>query len=104
MVGDFQWTTEYALKALRANNVPEFCIPDFIKNYEEIENRYLAGDLSILVGQNVSFNRSKILKIIFSGYTDSGENLKVSTFITSINDRCFNTYNRLKDMRRDIIT
>jgi hypothetical protein len=45
----------------------------------------------------VSFNRSKILKIIFSGYADSGENLKISAFIASPKHRCFNTYNRLRD-------
>jgi hypothetical protein len=33
----------------------------------------------------VSFNRSKILKIIFSGYADNGEKLEFSTFIASLN-------------------
>jgi hypothetical protein len=39
----------------------------------------------------------RFLKSSLSGYTDSGENLKVSTCITSTTDRCLNTYNRLKD-------
>jgi hypothetical protein len=32
--------------------VPECCIPDFLKNYEDIQNRYLAGDLSVILDKN----------------------------------------------------
>ena len=49
MWGDFQWDVEYALAALRGNNVPECCIPDFLKNHEEIQQRYLEEDLSVIV-------------------------------------------------------
>jgi hypothetical protein len=41
----------------------------------------------------------RFLKSSLSGYSDSGENLKVSTCITSPTDRCLNTYNRLKDIK-----
>jgi hypothetical protein len=39
----------------------------------------------------------RFLKSSLSGYADSGDNLKVSTCIESSMDRCYNTYNQLKD-------
>jgi hypothetical protein len=44
MGGDFFWDSEYVLKVLRANDVPEDDIPNFIKNYMDIEKRYLEGE------------------------------------------------------------
>ena len=44
MGGDFFWDSEYVLKVLRANDVPEDNIPNFIKNYMDIEKRYLEGE------------------------------------------------------------
>ena len=55
---------------------------------------------------NLSFNRPGFLKILKSGYADSGANLTVSTCITSLTSRCYNiasltcvslAYSRLRD-------
>ena len=48
-------------------------------------------------GQSYPLTVQRFLNSSLSGYVDSGENLKVSTCITSQTDRCLNTYNRLKD-------
>ena len=42
MSGDFFWNSEYILKVLLANDVPEEDIPPFIKNYKDIEKMYLS--------------------------------------------------------------
>ena len=40
MGGDFFMDCEEVLNILRKRNVPEHDIPDFIKNYKEIEEKY----------------------------------------------------------------
>ena len=48
MGGDFFMDCEEVLNILRKRNVPEHDIPDFIKNYKEIEEKYLNDDINII--------------------------------------------------------
>lgn len=41
--GDFFWDSKHSLEILRTRGVPEKYIPSFLKNYQEIEKRFLAG-------------------------------------------------------------
>jgi len=74
-------------------------ICELIKRCVETVDKELDVNPEIIV----SFNRSKILKIIFAGYTDSVENLRFPTVFHPNPDRCLNTYNRLRDMVKNAI-
>jgi hypothetical protein len=101
---------ELTISNILENGYTMLDVNNTLHNSNNLENNLMLAEYQPLdLSSDISFDLQsqiidrypltvqRFLKSSLSGYSDSGENLKVSTCITSPTDMCLNTYNRLKD-------